>query len=219
MKDLSIKRLRIMGYFITAADEIIENEGMEKATIRNIAKKAGYNSATIYNYFNDLEHLIFFTKISHLEVYKARLYNEIEDDLEPLEELKKVFRIFAEETFKNPNDFYDLFFSKYSLELNETVTLYHKIFPDRLNTKNDRLKKMLSRNNIYKRNMALVNNCIENGCFFNEEKAKKINELMILTYSGLLNKYLETDSDDVEGYTEQFMEYLDMIISLGLKEN
>ena len=219
MKDLSIKRLRIMGYFITAADEIIENQGMEKATIRNIAKKAGYNSATIYNYFNDLEHLIFFTKISHLEVYKARLYNEIEDDLEPLEELKKVFRIFAEETFKNPNDFYDLFFSKYSLELNETVTLYHKIFPDRLNTKNDRLKKMLSRNNIYKRNMALVNNCIENGCFINKKKAKKINELMILTYSGLLNKYLETDSDDVEGYTEQFMEYLDMIISLGLKED
>jgi AcrR family transcriptional regulator len=112
MSDLSIKRLRTMGYFITAADEIIQEEGIDKATIRNIAKKAGYNSATIYNYFNDLEHLIFFTKISHLEVYKARLYNEIPDDLDPLEELIKVFRIFAEETFKNPYDFYDLFFSK-----------------------------------------------------------------------------------------------------------
>lgn len=215
MSDLSIKRLRTMGYFITAADEIIQEEGIEKATIRNIAKKAGYNSATIYNYFNDLEHLIFFTKISHLEVYKARLYNEIPDDLEPLDELIKVFRIFAEETFKNPHDFYDLFFSKYSLQLNETVTLYHKIFPERLNTTNNRLKAMLSRNDIYKRNMALVDNCIENGCFINKKDAKKINELMILTYSGLLNKYLETDSNDVQGYTDQFMEYLDMIISLA----
>lgn len=217
MTELSLKRLRTMGYFISAADEIIQEEGIEKATIRNIAKKAGYNSATIYNYFNDLEHLIFFTKISHLEVYKARLYNEIEDDLEPLEELKKIFRIFAEETFKNPTDFYDLFFSKYSLQLNETVTLYHKIYPERLNTKNNRLKAMLSRNDIYKRNMALVDNCIENGCFVNRKDAKKINELMILTYSGMLNRYLETDSDDVQGYTNQFMEYLDMILSLGIK--
>jgi len=40
---------------------------------------------------------------------------------------------------------------------------------------------------------------------------------MILTYSGLLNRYLETDSDDVQGYTDHFMEYLDMIISLATK--
>jgi len=217
MIELSIKRLRMMRYFINAADEIIKKEGIEKATIRSIAEKAGYNSATIYNYFNDLEHLIFFTKISHLEVYKERLYNEIPDDLDPLVELKEVFRIFVEETFKNPNDFYDLFFSKYSLRLNETVTLYHQIFPERLNTENLRLKSMLSRNDIYKRNMALVNNCLENGYFHDIKIAEKMNELMILTYSGLLNKYLETDSRDVQGYTDQFMEYLDMIISLGLK--
>jgi len=217
MTELSIKRLRMMGYFITATDEIIQNEGIEKATIRKIADKAGYNSATIYNYFNDLEHLIFFTKISHLETYKERLYKEIENDLDPLEELKEVFRIFVEETFKNPNDFYDLFFSKYSLELNETVTLYHKIYPERLKTDNQRVKSMLSRNDIYKRNMALVDNCVESG-YFDETIAGKINELMILTYSGLLNKYLETDSDDIQGYTDKFMEYLDMIISLGLEK-
>ena len=197
MTEISIKKLRMMGYFITAADEIIKEEGIEKATIRSIAEKAGYNSATIYNYFNDLEHLIFFTKIANLEVYKTR--------------------IFVEETFKNPHDFYDLFFSKYSLQLNETVTLYHEIFPDRLKTENKRLKSMLSRNDIYKRNMALVANCVENG-YFDESIAEKINELMILTYSGLLNKYLETDSNDVEGYTEDFMEYLDMIIEIGLKK-
>ncbi|MFZ7131166.1 MAG: TetR/AcrR family transcriptional regulator [Eubacteriales bacterium] len=217
MTEISIKKLRMMGYFITAADEIIKEEGIEKATIRSIAEKAGYNSATIYNYFNDLEHLIFFTKIANLEVYKTRLYKEIPDDLDPLVELKEVFRIFVEETFKNPHDFYDLFFSKYSLQLNETVTLYHEIFPDRLKTENKRLKSMLSRNDIYKRNMALVANCVENG-YFDESIAEKINELMILTYSGLLNKYLETDSNDVEGYTEDFMEYLDMIIEIGLKK-
>jgi len=217
MTELNIKILRMMDYFITAADEIIKEDGIEKATIRNIAAKAGYNSATIYNYFNDLEHLIFFTKIANLEVYKARLYNEIEDDLDALEELREVFRIFVEETFKNPNDFYDLFFSKYSLQLNETVTLYHQIYPERLNTDNQRVKAMLSKNDIYERNMALVGNCVEKGFFTDKEKARKINELMILTYSGLLNRCIETDSNDVQGYTDKFMEYLDMIIQLGLE--
>ncbi len=216
MNNLNIKRLRMMAYFITATDQIIQEEGIEKATIRNIAKKAGYNGATIYNYFNDLEHLIFFTKISNLEVYKTRLYKEIPDDLSPLDEIKKVFRIFVEETFKNPTDFYDLFFSRYSLQLNETVTLYHKIFPERLKTDNKRLIDMLSENDIYKRNMALVDNCLEKGYFSDKETAEKINELMILTYSGLLNRYLETESKDVQSYTDKFMEYLDMIISLGL---
>ena len=217
MKDFSIKTLRTMDYFITAADEIIKEIGIENTTVRKIAKKAGYNSSTIYNYFNDLDHLIFFTKITHLEEYTERLYKEISDDIHPLEQFIKIWRIFSEEAFKNPNDYYDLFFSKYSLRLNETVTLYHQIFPERLNTENLRLKSMLSRNDIYKRNMALVKNCLENGYFHDIKIAEKMNELMILTYSGLLNKYLETDSRDVQGYTDQFMEYLDMIISLGLK--
>lgn len=217
MTDLSIKTLRTMDYFITAADEIIQEHGIEKATVRNIAKRAGYNSSTIYNYFNDLEHLIFFTKITHLENYTERLYNEISDNIHPLEQFIKIWRIFSEEAFKNPNDFYDLFFSKYSFELSESLTLYYKIYPDRLNTSNDRLKAMLNEKDIYKRNMTLMEDCIENGCFINKRDAKKINELMILTFRGLLNKYLEIDSKDVDEYTEQFMEYLDILLTLELK--
>ena len=218
MKDLSIKTLRTMDYFITAADEIIKEVGMENTTVRKIAKKAGYNSSTIYNYFNDLDHLIFFTKITHLEEYTERLYKEISDDIHPLEQFVKIWRIFSEEAFKNPHDYYDLFFSKYSFELSESLNLYYKIYPERLNTKNDRLKAMLNEKDIYKRNMTLMNDCIESGCFINKRDAKKINELMILTFRGLLNKYLETGSKDYTGYTEKFMEYLDILLTLELKK-
>ncbi len=48
-----------MTYFIDATNEIIENEGIESVTIRKVANLAGYNSATIYNYFENLDHLIF----------------------------------------------------------------------------------------------------------------------------------------------------------------
>lgn len=219
MKDLSIKTLRTMDYFITAADEIIKEVGIENTTVRKIAKKAGYNSSTIYNYFDDLDHLIFFTKISHLEVYTERLYKEISEDMHPLEQFIKIWRIFSEEAFKNPNDYYDLFFSKYSFELSESLNLYYEIYPDRLNTNNGRLRAMLNEKDIYKRNMTLMNDCIESGCFINKRDAKKINELMILTFRGLLNRYLETGSNDYEDYTDSFMEYLDILLTLELKNN
>ena len=46
-------------YFVDATAEIIEEEGLENVTIRKVADKAGYNSATIYNYFSEISHLLF----------------------------------------------------------------------------------------------------------------------------------------------------------------
>ena len=53
------KEKRVMMYFIEATQELILDEGLEKLSIKKIAEKAGYNSATIYNYFENLEVLIF----------------------------------------------------------------------------------------------------------------------------------------------------------------
>lgn len=54
-KELRIQRTK--EFFIEAACEIIESDGMEMLTIRNIAKKAGYNSASMYSYFDNLAHV------------------------------------------------------------------------------------------------------------------------------------------------------------------
>ena len=48
----------IFARFINAAAEIMEEEGVESLTLRKVSGRAGYNSATLYNYFNDLEHLV-----------------------------------------------------------------------------------------------------------------------------------------------------------------
>ena len=55
---MNIKKKRVMMYFIEATQELILDEGLEKLSIKKIAEKAGYNSATIYNYFENLEVLI-----------------------------------------------------------------------------------------------------------------------------------------------------------------
>ena len=50
-------RQQTMGYFINAALEIIEEEGIDSLSIRKTAEKAGYNSATLYHYFSTPSHI------------------------------------------------------------------------------------------------------------------------------------------------------------------
>lgn len=47
------------GYFIDAAKELLKGEGLRAVNVRSVADKAGYSYATMYNYFRDLNDLIF----------------------------------------------------------------------------------------------------------------------------------------------------------------
>ncbi|MGM0379246.1 MAG: TetR/AcrR family transcriptional regulator [Bacillota bacterium] len=215
---LTIKKLNKMKLFIEAANNIIKNKGIQKTTVRNIAKKAGYNSATMYNYFDDLDHLIFFTKISRLGPYSNRLSKEIKDSFTPLERFLKIWEVFANEAFNHPKTFYDLFFSKYSKNLSNSLRIYYEIFPNKLNVTHNRLVEMLNESNIYKRNMTLIDDCLENGCFIDKKNADNINEIMVITFRGLLDKYMESEKNDPEKYTQKYMTYLNNIIRLETKK-
>ena len=54
-----VQEERMKGYFVQAAQEILKGEGLKVASVRNIAEKAGYSYATVYNYFSDSKDLIF----------------------------------------------------------------------------------------------------------------------------------------------------------------
>ncbi|GAP44813.1 transcriptional regulator, TetR family [Lentimicrobium saccharophilum] len=56
-KELQEKRMR--GYFIDAAKETLKGEGLKAVNVRTVAERAGYSFATMYNYFKDLNELIF----------------------------------------------------------------------------------------------------------------------------------------------------------------
>lgn len=49
---------RIRQYFVDAAMEIIRGEGLIALNVRNVAEKAGFSYATLYNYFEDLKSLL-----------------------------------------------------------------------------------------------------------------------------------------------------------------
>lgn len=54
-----IQEERVRGYFISAAKDLIRGEGLVVVSARNVAERAGYSYATLYNYFKDIRDLIF----------------------------------------------------------------------------------------------------------------------------------------------------------------
>ncbi|MFL9484122.1 TetR/AcrR family transcriptional regulator [Chitinophagaceae bacterium LWZ2-11] len=59
MKNKQIQEERIKGYFIEATKSILKGEGLKSISVRNIADQAGYSYATLYNYFKDVNELVF----------------------------------------------------------------------------------------------------------------------------------------------------------------
>lgn len=55
----SIQEQRMRGYFIQATKDLLRSEGLRYINVRNIAETAGYSYATMYNYFKDINELIF----------------------------------------------------------------------------------------------------------------------------------------------------------------
>jgi AcrR family transcriptional regulator len=59
MKNKELQDQRMKGYFLQATKELLKAEGLQSVNVRNIAERAGYSYATLYNYFKDINDLIF----------------------------------------------------------------------------------------------------------------------------------------------------------------
>ena len=112
MDKLDIKKRRVIMYFIDATQNLILNEGIENLSIKKIADKAGYNTATIYNYFKDLEELILYSSIDYLKIYLKDLRNEISSDMKAIEIYETIYKVFVHHSFKKPEIFHTLFYYK-----------------------------------------------------------------------------------------------------------
>ncbi len=91
-KDIQNQRMR--QYFIDATKEILKSEGMRAVNVRNIAERAGYSYATLYNYFDDLKDLVFYCVKdfqTEIEQFVAELANKNVKGKAKLKELSLAF--------------------------------------------------------------------------------------------------------------------------------
>lgn len=109
----SLKRQRIKTYFLEAAREIIINEGYENVSTRKVADVAGFSYATIYNYFKDLNHMIWEVKESMVAELFENLQKKMQWNTYDIDELKRGLRLYIEYYFENPNIFKFFYFYSY----------------------------------------------------------------------------------------------------------
>lgn len=68
-EEMTIRQKRTMIFFIEATKHILQEDGYDHLTIREIAQRAGYNAATLYHYFRDLDELIIYGSVGFLSDY------------------------------------------------------------------------------------------------------------------------------------------------------
>lgn len=185
MSKKAIQKKRITGYFIDAAKQLLEKDGIESITVRNVADLAGYNSATMYNYFENIDHLVFFACMKYLNEYAINLQHYVKGSKNSFDKYLRIWKCFCHYSFQNPKIYYRLFFDRFSDSIGSALKEYYSLFPEELGDHPEKLLPMLLRHNIYDRNLAALEACVEEG-FIKKEDIENINEMTLLIYQGML---------------------------------
>lgn len=183
-----IQRNRIMRYFIEATHSIIENEGAETLTIRKVSDLAGYNSATLYNYFSSLDNLIAFSSLRYLKYYSDDLKNYISKGMDGYTVYVNIWKCFCKHAFLNPGIYHKIFFTELSSSISTSIQTYYEIFPDDLEDfEASKYKAMLIGETIESRTKQALKKPVREG-YFDEADIGPISEISILIFEGLLDQ-------------------------------
>jgi len=168
MDKKSARKQKVRDSFIAAAGEILEHEGVEGLTIRKVADIAQYNSATIYNYFEDVNELIWHAVIQLMNKYSSNYLNKFEEEKDPLEGYLKVWETFCIFCIDHPHISRFLLYENLS---NQDIQLLTKDSP------------------VYKIERTALQNCIDSN-LIPADKATYISDIFIFLLTGGVSRYI-----------------------------
>ncbi|WP_353097345.1 TetR/AcrR family transcriptional regulator [Tissierella praeacuta] len=206
----AIQRKRMMSYFINATEELMEEEGIEGITLRKVADRAGYNSATLYNYFENLDHLIFYASMKNIKDYSLALNAYLKDAENPMDIFLKVWECFCDYAYDKPEIFNAIFYPNLEKHFEDYVAEYYKVFPEDMGSNNEIISTMLSKRDINKRGETTIFGCVDEG-YIRYEDANKLNDMTLLIFEGMLRRVLrhKISYDDARNNT---MDYIKVIV-------
>jgi len=206
-----IKKNRIKKYFIDACHQIISTEGVDAVTIRKVADLAGYNSATLYNYFENLDHLLLYASCKYLKGYLLKLKTtELPEDSE--ERYFLIWRLFSEEAFMNAEFYYTMFFKFYYRNFNDAIKDYFDLYPEELEGLSDSLIPMLVESKLWQRDFENLKVCVEDG-YIKEEDVLVINDMLVLIFQAMIIHASESEELDIDAQVEKIMNYVRRIFN------
>lgn len=109
MDKKQIQEQRMKGYFIQATKELLKGEGLRSISVRNIADRAGYSYATLYNYFKDIKDLIFLCVQDFQEECQEFINTETKKSVRGIGKINAITKAYMKYFIQYPGTF-ELFF-------------------------------------------------------------------------------------------------------------
>lgn len=197
MKNKEIQEKRMKEYFIQATKDILKGEGIKGVSVRNIADQAGYSYATLYNYFKDVNDLVFVCVSDFQEECKVFINGQMPSDLDGVNRLKATILAYLKYFVEYPGIF-DLFYLTKVGDFGNKQTIISVIE----NSLNDACESEW-------------NYCVEHNAFTLEE-SDRIKSQLRYTIIGLLLLYLNRLIP--KSYSEFMKEANDQIDNLLLQK-
>lgn len=211
---LTLKRKRIMIYFVEATRKLIQTEGVDGLSIRKIAAEAGYNSATIYNYFQNMEHLALFGSVCYMRDYVVKLSNTLTLEMNALERYRTIYSCFNDFAFEYPDIFHNMFFGRYSAMLGDVLhTYYYELFPEELDGISAPMRQMLVAGSMKERDRISMEAMVEEG-FVSPDKADMTLELMISMHQHFIYE-ATIHSEQAEACRKRFDQVFEYILAVA----
>ena len=211
-QELKEKQKRVMISFIQAAKELIRAQGVENLTVRKVAAKAGYNVATLYNYFEDMEELIVYASMGYLRRYYAELEARLLPSMNALERYRKIYEVFSRHCFAEPEVFYNLFHGKHKKRVEKVIASYYRLFPEELGHHNREVEQMLTNGEMRKRDLAIMPTLVEQGFVKEENVAQTVNLLVRMFQSFLYDAWMQFEEKSIEERVDEVMEAFDYLM-------
>ena len=217
MNNKEIKTRRMLSYFIRSAQAIMKEEGISGITLRKVADGAGYNTATIYNYFDDLDHVILFASLKYLQIYNQELDLQLKGSRSAKDTFFISWDTFCKISFQYPEAFHQIFFTRHSSDLDLICKQYYDIFPEEQAASSSSLYPIISDYRLLTRNYLVLEPLLkENGQ--TTANIDLMNELIVSAYQHLLSDCLSAKSaakDSLQQYTDRMLQYLTFILHLN----
>ncbi|WP_080873713.1 TetR/AcrR family transcriptional regulator [Oceanobacillus timonensis] len=214
MSNKELQMQRMWQYFVDATTEIIEQKGIDNVTIREIATKAGYNSATIYNYFQEVSHLIFFAALKYLNKFIDELPEHMEKGDTSLDKYLLSWESFCKHSFEEPEIYNAIFLADLGENPEELLKHYYNVYQsDLYGEVTEDIKTILIDYNLSTRSRNALNQSVQEG-ILSEEKAAVINERTVLIWQGMLitvlNNRRHLSADEA---TNKTMQHINEIVN------
>ncbi|MFW6036091.1 MAG: TetR/AcrR family transcriptional regulator [Halothermotrichaceae bacterium] len=203
------KRKKVMRRFINTTEQILQEESYDNLSVRKIAGESNYTCATLYYYFEDLNDLMTYVSLKYLMGFITQ-QKQIENNyIDSIDKFIKTWKIFINHAFKNPNQYYLLFYGDYSIKLLKIIEIYKELYPaNNRFSLNDLPIVRTPENKFILPHLEL---CIAHG-HIKAHKKNIIIEGIEMIFKGMLQKIIKQKNINSREMKEQMMEYIKLFL-------